>query len=102
MKITDKNIEEIIESGKPVLIDLWASWCGPCKTVAPIIEKLSVEYTDKIIIGKMDVDENVETPAKYGVRNIPTLLFFKDGKVVDKIVGSKPKSEIVEKLNNLL
>lgn len=102
MNITDKNFEEIIKGDLPVLIDLFASWCGPCKAMSPIIEELSNEYEGKIIIGKMDVDTNVETPSKFGIRSIPTLLFFKNGEVVDRLVGAQKKDILVAKLDSLL
>lgn len=81
---TDENIKEAIQSGKPVVVDFWAEWCGPCRMVGPVVEELAKEYEGRVIIGKLDVDENVETPNEYGIRNIPTILFFKDGQVVDK------------------
>lgn len=102
MNITDKNFEEIIKGDLPVLVDLFASWCGPCKTMSPIIEELSNEYEGKIVIGKMDVDANVETPSKFGIRSIPTLLFFKNGEVVDRLVGAQKKDILVAKLDSLL
>ncbi len=98
--ITDDNFEtEVIKSDKPVLIDFWAVWCGPCKMIAPIIEELADEYDDKIKVGKLDVDNNQQTSIKYGVRSIPTLLIFKDGTVKETIIGAVPKNHIVQKLN---
>lgn len=102
LQLTDGNINEIINSGKPVVIDFWAEWCGPCRMVGPIIEELSKEYEGKVIVGKMDVDENIETPQVYGIRNIPTILFFKDGKVVDKQIGATQKSVFTAKIEALL
>lgn len=102
MNITDKNFEEVIKGDLPVLVDFSASWCGPCKMMSPIIEELSNEYEGKIVIGKMDVDSNVETPAKYGIRSIPTLLFFKNGEIVDRLVGAQKKDILVAKLESLL
>lgn len=102
IEINDGNIKEILSSGKPVVIDFWAEWCGPCRMVAPIVEELSKEYEGKVIIGKMDVDENVETPNVYGIRNIPTMLFFKDGQVVDKQIGATHKGVIASKVEALL
>lgn len=102
LEITDSNYQAILAEGKPVVIDFWAPWCGPCKMVAPIIEELSVEYGDKVLIGKCDVDENGDVAAEFGIRNIPTVLFFKDGTLVDKQVGSAPKSAYVAKIDALL
>lgn len=100
---TDSNFEELVEkSGKPALVDLWAEWCGPCRQLTPIVEELAEEYGDKVVIGKLDVDKNPSLTAKFMVRNIPTILFFKDGKMVDKIVGAVPKSKLQEKINSLL
>jgi thioredoxin 1 len=102
-ELTDKNFEELVlKSDKPVLVDFWAEWCGPCRMIAPVVEELSKEYEGKAIIGKVNVDENSEISAKYGIRNIPTLLFFKNGEVVDKHVGVAPKSILAGKLDNLL
>jgi thioredoxin 1 len=102
LQITDANIKEIISSGKPVVIDFWAEWCGPCRMVGPIVEELAAEYEGKVIIGKMDVDDNVETPTEYSIRNIPTILFFKDGQVVDKQVGATQKANLIAKIESLL
>lgn len=102
LEITDGNIKEIINSGKPVVIDFWAEWCGPCRMVGPVVEELAKEYDGKVIIGKMDVDENVDTPNEYGIRNIPTILFFKDGKMVDKQVGATQKAVLAAKVEALL
>ncbi|MCP3894663.1 MULTISPECIES: thioredoxin [Bacteroides] len=100
--ITDDNFKELLAEGKPVVVDFWAPWCGPCKMVGPIIEELATEYEGQVIIGKCDVDENTELPAEYGIRNIPTVLFFKDGAMVDKQVGAVAKSAFIEKIKNLL
>ena len=103
VEITDDNFEtEVVNSDKPVLIDFWAVWCGPCKLVAPIVEELATEYDGKVKIGKLDVDSNQQTSIKFGVRSIPTLLLFKDGKLKDTIIGAVPKNKIVEKLNAAL
>ncbi len=102
LEINDGNINEIINGGKPVVVDFWAEWCGPCRMVGPIVEELAKEYEGKVIIGKMNVDENVDTPNTFGIRNIPTILFFKDGKVVDKQIGATQKSVLAAKLEALL
>jgi len=99
VEITDDNFEtEVIKSDKPVLIDFWAVWCGPCKLIAPIVEELSTEYAGKVKIGKLDVDSNQQTSIKFGVRSIPTLLLFKDGKLKDTIIGAVPKIQLKQKL----
>ncbi|MBP1617308.1 MAG: trxA [Bacteroidetes bacterium] len=102
LEITDATFEEIIGSDKPVVIDFWAEWCGPCRMVGPIVEELSKEYDGKVVIGKVDVDSNDEITAKFGIRNIPTILFFKNGEVVDKQVGATQKSVLADKINKLL
>ena len=102
IEITDANFEEIIASGKPVLVDFWAEWCGPCKMIGPIVEELAGEYEGKAVIGKLDVQENSMVPAKFGIRNIPTLLFFKNGQLVDKQVGVVPKSVLAQKINSAI
>lgn len=103
VEITDDNFEtEVIKSDKPVLIDFWAVWCGPCKLIAPIVEELAGEFDGKVKIGKLDVDTNQQTSIKFGVRSIPTLLLFKGGNLKDTIIGAVPKSKIVEKLNAVL
>ncbi|HIS23764.1 MAG TPA: thioredoxin [Candidatus Cryptobacteroides intestinipullorum] len=100
--VTDANIVEILASDKPVMIDFWATWCGPCRMLAPTVEEIAKEYEGKAVIGKCNVDEASETPMKYGIRNIPTLLFFKGGQLVDRLVGAVPKNEITAKLDALL
>ena len=102
LEITDNNFKEILAEGKPVVIDFWAPWCGPCKMVGPIIEELAGEYEGKALIGKCDVDENADLPAQFGVRNIPTVLFIKNGEVVDKQVGATAKSALQAKVEALL
>ena len=101
-EITDENIKEIINSGKPVVIDFWAEWCGPCRMVGPLVEELATEYEGRVHIGKMNVDDNTETPETYGIRNIPTILFFKDGLLVDKQIGATQKTVLANKVEALL
>ena len=102
LQITDANFEELVNSGKPMVLDFWAEWCGPCRMVGPIIDELATEYEGRVTIGKMDVDNNNDVVAQFGIRNIPTVLFFKDGKVVDKQVGASPKTTFVSKIEALL
>ena len=102
LQITDSNFKEILAQGKPVVIDFWAPWCGPCKMVSPIIDELAEAYEGRVIIGKCDVDENNDVAMEFGIRNIPTVLFFKDGVQVDKQVGSAPKPQYVAKIEALL
>lgn len=102
VEIKDSNYKEILAEGKPVVIDFWAPWCGPCKMVGPIIDELAAEYEGQVIIGKCDVDENDEVAAEFGIRNIPTVLFFKDGVQVDKQVGAVAKPAFVDKIKKLL
>jgi thioredoxin 1 len=96
--LTDANFDEVINSGKPVLVDFWAEWCGPCKMIGPVVEELAGDYDGKAVIAKLNVDENPQTTAKFGVRSIPTLLVFKGGQVVDKQIGAVPKSVLNQKL----
>ena len=102
LEITDNNFKEILAEGKPVVIDFWAPWCGQCKMVGPIIDELAGEYEGQVVIGKCDVDENGDVATEFGIRNIPTVLFFKNGKLVDKQVGSTQKTEYVAKIKALL
>ncbi len=102
IQITDATLDKVLKTDKPVVIDFWAEWCGPCRMVAPIIEQLAEEYKDNVIVGKIDVDENNEATTKYGIRNIPTILFIKKGQVIDKIVGATDKRLFVDKINKLL
>jgi len=103
VEITDSNFNDLVQnSDKPVLIDFWAEWCGPCRMVAPIVEEMANDYAGKAVIGKVNVDENPDVSAKFGIRNIPTVLFLKGGQVVDKSVGAVPKNILTEKMNALL
>jgi thioredoxin 1 len=103
IEITDANYEEIVgNSDKPVVLDFWAAWCGPCRMIGPLIEEMHTEYEGRAIIGKVDVDNNQTIAAKFGVRNIPTVAFIKNGEVVDKSVGAVPKAQLVEKLDAIL
>jgi thioredoxin 1 len=101
--LTNDNFEtEVVKSDIPVLVDFWAPWCGPCKALAPIMEQLAAEYAGKLKIGKLDIDENNELAIKFGVRSIPTMLFFKGGQPVDKMVGAVPKAQIIQRLGQIL
>ena len=100
VEVTDANFDaDVLKSDKPVLIDFWATWCGPCRAIAPIVDELATEYQGKVKVGKMDVDRNSATPMRYGVRGIPTLLVFKDGQVKEQIVGYVPKEQIQKALD---
>ena len=100
--ITSENFESLKNGAQPLVVDFWATWCGPCRMVAPIIAKLAEKYDGKITVGKCDVEENDDLAAEYGIRNIPTILFFKNGEVVDKIVGAQSEAKLDEKFQTLL
>jgi thioredoxin 1 len=103
VELTDSSFEtEVLKSTIPVLIDFWAIWCGPCRMVSPIVEEIAGEYAGKLKVGKVDVDSNPATAMQYGIRSIPTLLLFKDGQVIEQIVGAVPKRVIVDKLSRHL
>lgn len=98
LELNDSNFEETIKGDKPVLVDFWAEWCGPCKMIGPVVEELAGDYEGKAVVAKLNVDENPEVAGKYGIRSIPTLLVFKGGEIVDKQVGAVPKSVLAQKL----
>ena len=100
--ITTDNFESYLNGDLPLVLDLWATWCGPCRAIAPIISQLAEEYDGKIVVGKCDVEENDDIAIEYGVRNIPTILFFKGGEIVDKIVGAQSEGKLDEKFQTLL
>ena len=103
IEITDQNFDEIVlQSDKPVIVDFWAEWCGPCRMVGPIVEEIGNDFSGQAVVAKLDVDSNPGITAKFGIRNIPTVLFFKGGQVVDKQVGAVPKSNLVSKLEAIL
>ena len=103
IEINDNNFEEVVlQSDKPVLVDFWAEWCGPCRMISPLVAELSDDYIGRAVITKMDVDNNPGTTAKFGIRNIPTILFFKNGEIADKQVGAVPKSILASKIDALL
>ncbi len=103
IEVTDATFDEVVlQSGKPVIVDFWAAWCGPCRMLHPIIDEIEKELGDKVVVAKVDVDSNQEYAAKYGVRNIPTVLIFKGGEIAEKQVGVAPKNVYLDKLNALL
>lgn len=103
IEVTDANFEKVVlKSDKPVIVDFWAVWCGPCRMVGPIIEEMSTEYEGKAVMVKMDVDANSNVPGQFGIRNIPTMLFFKNGEVADKQIGAVSKKVLAKKLDELL
>jgi thioredoxin 1 len=102
VEITDSNWESLVAGDKPVVMDFWAEWCGPCRMISPIVEEVAQEFENKVVVGKINIDENSEVTINFGIKNIPTLLFFKGGELVDKHVGAIRKHELVEKINKLL
>jgi thioredoxin 1 len=103
LEFTDANFDElVINSDKPVMVDFWAEWCGPCRMVGPLVDELHTEYEGKAVIGKVNVDSSSDVSAKFGVRSIPTILFIKNGEVVDKVVGAVPKATLASKLDAIL
>lgn len=102
IEVTDSNWESILANELPVILDFWATWCGPCKAIAPTLEEIANEYDGKVIVGKVNIDENPKVTINFGIRNIPTLLFFKNGEIVDKHVGVIRKPDLVEKINTIL
>ena len=103
VEVTDATFEEVVlKSDKPVIVDFWAEWCGPCRIIGPLLSEIGDEYKDKAVVAKLDVDSNPETAEKFGIRNIPTVLYFKGGEVVDKQVGAVPKNNLSSKLDAIL
>lgn len=103
IEVTDANFkQEVLESSTPVLVDFWAEWCGPCKMIAPVVEQLAKDFDGKLKVGKVDVDSNQQTSMQFGIRSIPTLLIFKNGRVVDQIVGAVPKQALADKVTKHL
>ena len=102
VNVTSENFESLLKGNLPVVIDFWATWCGPCRMVAPVISELAEQYDGKVTVGKCDVEECEDLAVEFGIRNIPTILFFKGGQVVDKLVGAQPKAKLEEKIQALL
>ncbi|QJW89558.1 thioredoxin [Spirosoma taeanense] len=102
VEATDANFNELINSDKPVLVDFWAEWCGPCKMIGPVVEQLAGEYEGKAVVAKMDVDQNARIPAQFGIRSIPTLMVFKNGQLIDKVIGAVPRNVLEQKLQAAL
>lgn len=101
-KVTDADFQSFIQSDKPVLVDFWATWCGPCKMMAPVLEEISDELSEKLIVGKLDVDENPQTSGQFGIMSIPTLLLFKNGEVQKQLIGYKPKDDLLAQLGDVI
>ena len=103
VELTDENFKsEVLDSKQPVLVDFWAEWCGPCKMVGPIVEKLAKEYSGQVKVGKLNVDDNSETPQKYGIQGIPTLILFKNGEIVNQMVGFQPEDKLKSAIDSAL
>ena len=103
LEITDANFQDtVLNADKPVIVDFWAEWCGPCRMVGPILTEISDDYAEKVVVAKVDVDSNPNVTMKYGIRNIPTVLYFKNGEIVDKQVGAVPKTQFVSKLDPII
>ena len=102
LEITSSNFQQLLDSGKPLVVDFWAEWCGPCRMIAPMVEELAEEYSDRITVGKCNVDTDNELPVKYAIRNIPTILFFKNGELAERHVGALGKSDLQAKFEKLL
>ena len=102
LAITDSTFDGLLAEGKPMVVDFWATWCGPCRKIGPYIEELAEQYADRAIIGKVDVDENDQLAIRFGIRNIPTVLFLRNGEIVDKQIGAAPKAALEAKLQSIL
>jgi len=103
VELTDDNFEDqVLKSNKPVVVDFWAPWCSPCRMVSPVVEELATDYAEKLKVGKLNVDENSKTASQFGIMSIPSILFFKDGKLVDQVIGAVPKSALKEKVDKIL
>ncbi|MFX4303433.1 thioredoxin [Alicyclobacillus tolerans] len=102
VQVTDSTFLEVISSDKPVLVDFWATWCGPCRMMAPVLEEVAKEHADKLVVAKLDVDENPQTASQFGIMSIPTLVLFQNGKATKQIVGFRPKADLVHQLSDVL